>query len=143
MPRGLQEARVLVPVGRGCGRLTRLGRQASGRDLNDAELGEFCTERGCLREYRREHGLPPSRTDVALGLGFRDGSSVISQLNALVKKGWIQMEPGKPRPIRVIDEDLPLLKPLARGARVASPERRGSSRPGGPVRPQRLDRGSS
>ena len=68
----------------------------------------------CIKDYLERNGIPPTRTELAVGLGLSDASSVTGHLQTLAREGWIQLLPNKKRGIRVLDvDDLPLLGPLA------------------------------
>ena len=66
-----------------------------------------------IRTYIRQHSIPPTRIELARGLGLSEASSVSGHLNALVRGGWIEIVPNRNRSIRVLDEELPLVGPLA------------------------------
>ena len=66
-----------------------------------------------IRRYVRQYGVPPTRVELAHGLGLSEASSVSDHLKRLEKSGWIQVLPNKSRSIRLLDEDLPLVRPLA------------------------------
>ena len=67
-----------------------------------------------IKDQISETGLPPTRAELAEGVGLKDASSVTGHLEVLAKGGWIQLFPNKKRGIRVLDmDDLPLLGPLA------------------------------
>ena len=59
------------------------------------------------------YGIPPTRAELAHGVGLKDASCVGPHLQALAEGGWIQLLPGKNRGIRVLDQQLPLVRPLA------------------------------
>ena len=61
----------------------------------------------------RKHGMPPSRTELAHGLGLADASSVAAHLKRLEKGGWIELIPKTPRGMRVIDNEIPVIGALA------------------------------
>ena len=61
----------------------------------------------CVRAYVREHSVAPSRPEIAAALGLRNTSTVDGHLNALMKKGWIELRPGSPRFIRLLKDDPP------------------------------------
>ena len=47
----------------------------------------------------RKWGVPPSRTELTRSLKLVSGSAVAYHLQALERKGWIQLNPaGCPRP---------------------------------------------
>ena len=65
-----------------------------------------------IRAYQRRHGFPPSRAELAEGLGVRHPTSVDTHLRALQVKGWIELRPNTRRGIRLLgeaDADLPLI----------------------------------
>ena len=67
-----------------------------------------------IKDQISETGLPPTRAELAEGVGLKDASSVTGHLEVLARGGWIQLFPNKKRGIRVLDvDDLPLLGPLA------------------------------
>ena len=67
-----------------------------------------------IKGYLREHGYPPSRAELANGLGLSDASSVTGHLKALADHGWIELRPKIGRGIRVLNrDDLPVIGPLA------------------------------
>lgn len=79
----------------------------------------------CIRAYVREHGVAPSRPEIAGALGIRNKSTVDGHLSALMKKGWIELHPGSPRNIRLLKDDLPLTiaGPIAAGEPILAVER--------------------
>ena len=66
-----------------------------------------------IKGYIRRHGVPPTRLELARGLGLSEASSVTDHLKRLERAGWIQVERNKSRSIRLLDMDLPLVGPLA------------------------------
>ena len=65
-----------------------------------------------IKKHQRENGFPPTRLELARGVGFREASSIARHLATLAKAGWIQMQPNTKRGIRVLD-DIPVVGPLA------------------------------
>ena len=65
-----------------------------------------------IKDHLRRHGVPPTRAEVAEGVGLRDASTISGHLAKLALGGWIQLLPNTRRGIRVIDEDVPLVGPL-------------------------------
>lgn len=59
-----------------------------------------------IREHVRRTGTAPSRSELAEAIGVRHQHSVDAHLLALEKKGWIALEHGRARGIRVLREDL-------------------------------------
>ena len=66
-----------------------------------------------IKAHLRRHGVPPSRTELAHSLGLAEASSVTDHLARLADAGSIELLPNTNRGIRVLDEDVPLLGPLA------------------------------
>ena len=66
-----------------------------------------------IKRYVREHGVPPTRSEIAHGVGLAEASSVTAHLKRLEEGGWIRFQPNKARSIRVLDGDVPLIKRLA------------------------------
>lgn len=62
-----------------------------------------------IKSHMHQHGMPPSRTELAHGLGLADASSVAAHLRRLAEGGWIELIPNRPRGIRVLDDDIPLV----------------------------------
>jgi len=74
-------------------------------------------------------GMPPTRAEIATGLGFSTPSSAEDHLHALAKKGAIEILPGAARGIRVKDAPgipiqgtLPLVGRVAAGSPVLAAE---------------------
>ena len=61
-----------------------------------------------IRAYVRRHGVAPSRPEIGQGVGLTHKSTVDAHLSALMKKGWVELQPGSPRNIRLLREDLPV-----------------------------------
>ena len=66
-----------------------------------------------IKAYIREHGTAPTRTELAADLGMADPSSVRSHLRRLVEEGHIEVRLDKYRGIRLLNDDVPLVKRLA------------------------------
>lgn len=52
-------------------------------------------------DYIEERGYPPSIADISGAVG-RSRSTVHSAVQRLQRKGWISIEPGQPRSLRVV-----------------------------------------
>ena len=78
-----------------------------------------------IRAFVREHGIAPSRPEIAAAIGIRNASTVDGHLTALMKKGWIELRPGSPRSIRLLKDDLPvtIAGPIAAGEPILANER--------------------
>ena len=66
-----------------------------------------------IRAHLRRWGLPPSRSELAQSLGLSFGSAVNYHLEALERKGWIQLNRGKDRGIQLLREGTPVFDPRA------------------------------
>ena len=66
-----------------------------------------------IKDHIRRHGVPPTRTELAHGLGLAEASSVAGHLKRLTEAGRIAIRPNKNRAMRVVDEELPLIGALA------------------------------
>lgn len=60
-----------------------------------------------LQDALATTGRPPTRMELAQRLGFRSPNAVEQQLRALARKGWIALEPGINRNIRLLAETTP------------------------------------
>ena len=63
-----------------------------------------------IRSHMLRHGIMPTRTELAHALGLADASSVAAHLKRLAEAGWIELLPNAPRGIRLIDDDIPVIK---------------------------------
>ena len=63
-----------------------------------------------IRQHVRRRGVPPSRTELANEMGLAHPSAMDGHLNALAKKGWVELIPSVERGIRLLREGAPLLE---------------------------------
>ncbi len=84
-----------------------------------------------IKTTMAETGMPPTRAEIALQLGFKSANAAEEHLKALARKGVIEMLPGRSRGIRLnIDaeaqneeeEGLPLIGRVAAGEPVLAQE---------------------
>jgi repressor LexA len=54
-----------------------------------------------IRGYIDARGMPPTRAEIAAGLGFSTASSAEDHLQALARKGAVELIPGASRGLRV------------------------------------------
>ena len=81
-------------------------------------------------ERTRASGAPPTRVEIAAGFGFRSANAAEEHLRALVRKGAIEMAPGRSRGIRVVSVAtpaggtgvLPLIGQVAAGSPILAVE---------------------
>ena len=67
---------------------------------------------GLIRDAIENTGFPPTRAEIAQTVGFRSANAAEEHLQALARKGAIEITPGASRGIR-------LLERLADGARLS------------------------
>ena len=81
-----------------------------------------------IRRHLESTGMPPTRAEIAAGLGFRTASSAEDHLRALARKGVLQMTPGASRGLRLREmpelpgTGLPLVGRVAAGSPVLAAE---------------------
>jgi len=75
-----------------------------------------------IRGYIEAHGMPPTRAEIATGLGFSTASSAEDHLQALARKGAVELIPGASRGLRLrevpgepLQGTLPLVGRVAAG----------------------------
>ena len=77
------------------------------RDLTDRQQEVL----DLIREHIRRWGMPPSRWELTRSLGLAFPSAVKTHLQALERKGWIQLTPGMDRGIQLLREGTPVFDP--------------------------------
>ncbi|MCC7328390.1 MAG: transcriptional repressor LexA [Burkholderiales bacterium] len=82
-----------------------------------------------IRGHVEATGMPPTRAEIAAGLGFSTASSAEDHLQALAKKGALELTPGAARGLRLRDLPgvpiqglLPLVGRVAAGSPVLATE---------------------
>ena len=82
-----------------------------------------------IRMHIETAGMPPTRAEIAAGLGFSTASSAEDHLQALAKKGAIELKPGASRGVRLRDRPgmpvqgtLPLVGRVAAGSPILAAE---------------------
>ena len=82
-----------------------------------------------IRSFIDARGMPPTRAEIAAGLGFAAASSAEDHLQALAKKGALELVPGASRGLRLkdmpgvpIQGTLPLIGRVAAGAPILAAE---------------------
>ena len=61
-----------------------------------------------IREHVDRFGVPPSRGELARSVGLTYGTAVKTHLEALARKGWIELKPGMDRGIVLLREGVPV-----------------------------------
>lgn len=75
-----------------------------------------------IRNHVAETGMPPSRPELAKILGIASTNGVFKHLDALAKKGAIELIPNAARGIRVLETGLPLVGRVAAGSPILAIE---------------------
>jgi repressor LexA len=80
-----------------------------------------------IQESLAEHGLPPTRAEIAEALGFKSANAAEEHLRALQRKGVLDLRPGASRGIQLKDSlrdqiGLPLIGRVAAGRPILAEE---------------------
>jgi repressor LexA len=82
-----------------------------------------------IRSFIQTRGMPPTRAEIAAGLGFSSPSSAEDHLQAMAKKGVLEIVPGASRGLRLkdipgvpIQGALPLVGRVAAGSPILAVE---------------------
>jgi repressor LexA len=75
-----------------------------------------------IRGYLAETGRPPSRPELAKLLGIASTNAVFKHLDALARKGAIELVPNAARGIRLMEAGLPLIGRVAAGSPILALE---------------------
>src|ERR1700733_15326561 len=55
-----------------------------------------------ISQFMKRHGLPPTRADLARALRLRNRQGIDQHLRAIERKGYLKLEPGIARGVRVL-----------------------------------------
>lgn len=80
-----------------------------------------------IQDTLAEHGLPPTRAEIAEALGFKSANAAEEHLRALQRKGVLDLRPGASRGIQLKDSlreqiGLPLIGRVAAGRPILAEE---------------------
>jgi repressor LexA len=80
-----------------------------------------------IQGFMHENGMPPTRAEIARGLGFRSANAAEEHLRALQRKGVIDLLPGASRGIQIREDlrdqdSLPLVGRVAAGHPILAQE---------------------
>ncbi|MFO1399828.1 MAG: transcriptional repressor LexA [Steroidobacteraceae bacterium] len=67
-----------------------------------------------IQHHLERHGMPPTRAELALALGLRNRQGIEQHLRALERKGYLRLEPGIARGIRLAEGGVAPARPLPR-----------------------------
>jgi repressor LexA len=72
-----------------------------------------------INDFVQETGFPPTRAEIAQRLGFRSANAAEDHLRALERKGFVELQPGSSRGIRLTAGlGLPLIGRVAAGSPI-------------------------
>lgn len=93
-----------------CGRPARRRRPPAGPPPKRADLSpKQAATLEFVKRFLREHGLGPTRNEIAQALGLKYKSTADVHLSALVRKGWVELKVNSPRYIRLLDDEVPVV----------------------------------
>ncbi len=83
-----------------------------------------------IKECMQQTGMPPTRAEIALRLGFKSANAAEEHLKALARKGVIHIMPGTSRGIQLLQQEdevseelgLPLIGRVAAGEPILAQE---------------------
>jgi repressor LexA len=81
-----------------------------------------------IKDHLSREGCPPTRAEIVAAMGFRSPTAAEDHLQALARKGVIELIPGLARNIRLLESpgaannELPLVGRVAAGAPVLAQE---------------------
>lgn len=76
-----------------------------------------------ITEHTEAHGFPPTRSEICRALGFRSPNAAEEHLQALARKGAIELTPGVSRGIRLKQSaGLPVIGRVAAGSPILAAE---------------------
>jgi repressor LexA len=80
-----------------------------------------------IAQFIAQHGRPPTRADLARAMGLRNRQGIDQHLRALKRKGYLELEPGIARGLRLVNDEpsrgalLPLYGRIAAGVPTFAP----------------------
>ena len=76
-----------------------------------------------ISEHTENHGFPPTRSEICRALGFRSPNAAEEHLQALARKGVIELTPGVSRGIRLKQQaGVPVIGRVAAGFPILAAE---------------------
>jgi len=80
-----------------------------------------------IKEHIKEEGIAPTRSEIALAMGFRSKTAAVDHLKALQRKGFVHLHSERSRGIKVLveeneDEGLPIIGSVAAGVPIEAIE---------------------
>ncbi|HQR48089.1 MAG TPA: transcriptional repressor LexA, partial [Steroidobacteraceae bacterium] len=80
-----------------------------------------------IQDAVSEHGMPPTRAEIAEALGFKSANAAEEHLRAMQRKGVLELRPGASRGIQLKDSlrdqiGLPLIGRVAAGRPILAEE---------------------
>jgi len=74
-----------------------------------------------IKDAIENTGFPPTRAEIAAELGFKSANAAEEHLQALARKGAIEISPGTSRGIRLIGASLDAVPPVATALMMSLP----------------------
>jgi len=73
-----------------------------------------------IKHYSAENGISPTRSEIALALGFRSKTAAVDHLKALEKKGYIHLHSETSRGIQLLQtgDEVPVIGHVAAGSPI-------------------------
>ena len=80
-----------------------------------------------IKQHIKDEGIAPTRSEIALAMGFRSKTAAVDHLKALQKKGFVHLHSERSRGIKVLvdeeeDEGLPIIGSVAAGVPIEAIE---------------------
>jgi len=80
-----------------------------------------------IKQHISEEGIAPTRSEIALAMGFRSKTAAVDHLKALQKKGYVHLHSERSRGIKILvedeeDEGLPIIGSVAAGVPIEAIE---------------------
>ncbi|MBL4606976.1 MAG: transcriptional repressor LexA [Pseudomonadales bacterium] len=77
-----------------------------------------------IKGFSFENGISPTRSEIAIGMGFRSKTAAVDHLKALERKGYIYLHSETSRGIQILQntDELPIIGHVAAGSPIEAIE---------------------
>ncbi|MBV1870282.1 MAG: LexA repressor, partial [Gammaproteobacteria bacterium] len=77
-----------------------------------------------IKDFNFENGISPTRSEIAIGMGFRSKTAAVDHLKALERKGYIHLHSETSRGIQLLQgtDELPIIGSVAAGSPIEAIE---------------------
>lgn len=77
-----------------------------------------------IKDFSFENGISPTRSEIAIGMGFRSKTAAVDHLKALERKGYIHLHSETSRGIQILQntDELPIIGHVAAGSPIEAIE---------------------